>query len=357
MSRAVLAPAAIVIVLAGIKLASSVAVPVLLALFIAFVTAPIVFRVSRLGVPNGLAVVLVMVLGLAAFLPLGFVIQSSVDDFRARSDTYGERLGALVEGTSRWLVDSGLRSVADDGNEALIDAQDLANTAGGVLSSLGSVLSSGLLVLLLAAFVLFDAARLWKVVDGHFSEREGESLLNEISHEVNRYLAVKTATSAFTGVAAGIACSVLGVDFAILWGLLAFLLNYIPTIGSFIAAIPPVALALVISGPGTAAILAAVYASINGVVGNVIEPRVMGDALGLSPAVVLISLVVCGYVLGPVGALLSVPLAMILKMALSSQRSTAWLADLMGGARDATPPAKPSGRLSMLPQPADREEE
>jgi predicted PurR-regulated permease PerM len=124
------------------------------------------------------------------------------------------------------------------------------------------------------------------------------------------------------------------VDFAVLWGLLTFCLNYIPNIGSIIAAVPPVLLALVQYGPGTALAVAIGYVVINVVFGNLVEPRVMGRGLGLSTLVVFISLVFWQWVLGPVGMLLSVPLTMTLKIILDGNDETRWIAILLSSSSE-----------------------
>jgi len=124
----------------------------------------------------------------------------------------------------------------------------------------------------------------------------------------------------------------LGVKFAPLWGLVAFLLNFVPAIGSVIAAIPAVALAVVDNGPETAISVAIGYIIINISIGNFLEPRVMGEGMGLSPLVVLMSLVFWGWVLGSVGMVLAVPLTVILRITLDSQPSTQWVAILLGPA-------------------------
>jgi len=136
--------------------------------------------------------------------------------------------------------------------------------------------------------------------------------------------------SFFTGMTAGVWVGVLGVDFAILWGLLAFLLNYVPTIGSILAAVPPVPLAFVQFGPGKALLVAAGYIVINVVIGNLIEPRIMGKGLGLSTLVVFLSLLFWGWALGTIGMLLSVPLTMVVKIALEGHPNTRWAAVLLG---------------------------
>ncbi|HEY5644549.1 MAG TPA: AI-2E family transporter, partial [Pseudomonadales bacterium] len=149
---------------------------------------------------------------------------------------------------------------------------------------------------------------------------------------VNRYIAIKTSTSLATGALVSLSLLLIGVDFPILWGLVAFLLNYVPNIGSFIAAVPALLLALIQLGPGYAAAATGCYLAINIVMGNVVEPRYMGRGLGLSTLVVFLSLVVWGWLLGPVGMFLSVPLTMTAKIALESNPNSQWLALLLSPA-------------------------
>jgi predicted PurR-regulated permease PerM len=146
---------------------------------------------------------------------------------------------------------------------------------------------------------------------------------------VKNYLAIKSVVSLATGVVIGLWLYILGVDHFLLWGVTAFLLNFIPNIGSIIAAIPAVLLAFVQLGPGVAGMTALGYIVTNTVMGNIVEPRFMGRGLGLSTLVVFLSLVFWGWLLGTVGMLLSVPLTMIVKIGLESSESTRWLALLL----------------------------
>ena len=152
---------------------------------------------------------------------------------------------------------------------------------------------------------------------------------------LGRYLGIKTIVSIATGLTAGVLTWVIGLDFPLLWAMLAFLLNYIPTIGSIIAAVPAVLLALVQLGVGEASATALGFVGINVLFGNLIEPRLMGYGVGISPMVVFIGLVLWGWIFGPVGMLLSVPLTMTLKLALESDERTRWAAILLGSERDA----------------------
>ena len=164
------------------------------------------------------------------------------------------------------------------------------------------------------------------------------------AEKLNRYFAIKTTVSVGTGIFVGLALWLLGVDFPVLWGMLAFLLNYVPNIGSVLAAVPPVLLAAIQLGPLKAVATACVFLVVNVVMGSVVEPKFMGRELGLSTLVVFLSLVFWGWMLGPVGMLLSVPLTMTVKIALEANPSTDWLAHLLDPADHRRVGAK-GGRL------------
>jgi predicted PurR-regulated permease PerM len=153
-------------------------------------------------------------------------------------------------------------------------------------------------------------------------------------HEVQAYLGIKTLVSLATGITAGSFCWLMGLDFPILLGLTAFVLNFIPTIGSIIAAIPAMALALVLHDPSWTLLVALGYLAINTLFGNIVEPNLMGRRLGLSTLVVVLSLIFWGWLWGPVGALLSVPLTMVLKIVLENTPDLRWAAILL----DKVPP-------------------
>jgi len=157
--------------------------------------------------------------------------------------------------------------------------------------------------------------------------------------------------SVVTGALLGVWTGLLGLDFAILWGILAFALNFIPTVGSIIAAVPPMILALVLFGPGHMFAVGAGFLVVNITLGNMLEPRIMGDQFGLSALVVFLSLVFWGWLWGPAGMLLSVPLTVTIHSVLAHNESTRWLAVLMGGSRALTPPP-----VATLPIPIDPQE-
>ena len=332
-ARGLLTFAALIVVFAGLRAAAAIAVPILLALFVAFVSAPAVFRLCRWGVPYAGAVTLVLLGEIGVLVGIGTLLGSPVDEFRERLPVYTARLEELARDFAARLGAYGVDVNAEEVSQ-LIDPGSLFELVGSTVQSLGAVLSQGVLVLFIVAFTLFDASRLWKRVEDHYRDTTaGEHVLSRVTDELNRYLGVKTVTSGATGFFCGVWCWTLGVDFALLWGMLSFLLNYIPNLGALLATIPPFLIALVMIGPWTAFALAVGYLVVNMIIGSVIEPRIMGQALGISPVVVLLSMVVWGWVLGPVGALLSVPLTMIVKLVMKNTHEWVWMSDLMSDAQ------------------------
>jgi len=200
-----------------------------------------------------------------------------------------------------------------------------------MVGEVGNMVRNTIVIVLTVMFMLLEASRFPAKLEAVY-QGSPQSLrrVDAIIDNVRRYLAIKTLTSALTGLMAGIFVAVMGVEYAALWGLLAFLLNYIPYIGSIIAAVPPILLALVGGDIWVAVWMAVGYLIINNIVSSVIEPVFMGQGLGLSTLVVFLSLIFWGWVLGPVGMLLSAPLTMALKISLEEFEDTRWIAVLLG---------------------------
>ena len=216
--------------------------------------------------------------------------------------------------------------------------QLVANT----LKGFGNVLTNSFLILLTVVFILFEASSFPSKLRHISADADATfSRFEQFSDKVKRYIGIKVGSSLLTSLLVGICLWLIGVDFVLLWSTLAFLLNFVPNIGSIIAAIPAILLALVQLGSGGAALTAAAYVAINMLVGNIIEPRFMGRGLGLSTLVVFLSLVFWGWLLGPVGMLLSVPLTITIKMAFESYPDTHWLAILLGSEQEHQPDSQP----------------
>jgi predicted PurR-regulated permease PerM len=220
----------------------------------------------------------------------------------------------------------------------MLDAQKGIRLIQNLLAQVGNILTKGFLIYLTTIFILLEASILpGKIKAAMKNNAQAFDNLAGIADDVKKYLATKTAISLVTGLLITIWLIVLDVKYPVVWGLLAFLLNFVPNIGSILAAIPACILAFLQLGLGPAALAAAGYLFVNIVIGNFIEPRVMGERLGLSTLVVFLSLVFWGWVLGPVGMLLSVPLTMAVKIALQSHPDTRKLAILLDSQK---PPVK-----------------
>jgi predicted PurR-regulated permease PerM len=333
-SRGILTAAGLVVIVAGMKASASLVLPILVSGFLALICAPALFWLKGKGFPTGLAVLAVVVVLLGAFSLVGVLIGSSFNEFYRALPTYHQGLELQLLEFRSWLESFGITLPRELLGPAFSPGP-VMQLAATVLSSFGTLVTSTFVILLTVVFMLLEAST-FSVKLGAIVARPDLSFakFDIIARNVNRYLAIKTLVSVATGVTAGIWLAILGVDFAVLWGILAFLLNYIPNIGSIIAAVPPAMLALVQLGPGSALLVLAGYAVINGVLGNVVEPRVLGQGLGLSTLVVFVSLLVWQWVFGPVGMLLSVPLTMTLKIALESNSETRWVAVVLGSGRE-----------------------
>ena len=322
--------AAFVIVVSGLKMAGPLLVPFLLAVFIAMIVSPLLAWLKSFRVPSVLAILLVVLLLLGVGLILGAVIGSSLTDFRQEVPAYSQKLSAMSERAQQWLSLRGFEIDAQQWQNSF-DPGAVMKLVGSTLASFGNVMTNAVMILLTVIFILTENIGFGEKLRLARGKGVSAEWLSKFSGSVHSYLAIKAAISAGTGVIIFIWLTILGVDYAVLWGLLAFLLNFVPTVGSFIAAVPAVLLALVQLGAVYAGLSLGGFIVVNLVMGNVIEPRLMGKGLDLSPLVVFVSLVLWGWVLGPVGMLLSIPLTIMIKIALESQSETRWISVMLGG--------------------------
>ena len=336
--RVLLTAAAVVVVIAGMKAAAPILVPFLLSGFIAIICAPPLFWLESRGLPTILALLLVI----AAIVVLTFVtatlVGSSINDFYRDLPLYEARLREETAGLLSWLESKGLE-LHNLPLEQILDPGAAMKLVGSMLSGLGGVLTNAFMILLTVVFILLEASSFPRKLHAALTN-PGASLehFEQFIHNIQRYMSLKTWISLATGATIAAWLTLLGVEYPLLWGLLAFLLNYVPNIGSIIAAVPAIMMAFIQLGIGPALATAAGYLVVNIAVGSVIEPRVMGRGMGLSTLAVFLSLLFWGWVLGPVGMVLSVPLTMILKIALESRDDTRWFAVLLG---PETPPEQP----------------
>jgi len=332
--------AALVIIIAGIKTASALLVPFLLAIFIAIICAGPFQWLQQHKFPAPLALLLVIGVMMLAGLLILTLVGTSINDFTRDLPIYQEKLRHQTEALFDWLHSFGLKA----SKKVLLDLFDpgaVMQYSASMLAKAGGVLTNSFLILLTVIFILFEAAGMPAKLRAALPDADDSlASFEKFVNGVRQYLAIKTFVSLATGLAITLGLLLLGLDYALLWGLLAFLLNYVPNIGSIIAAIPAVLLAVVQLGPLQALLVAIIYLTVNVVMGNAVEPRLMGRKLNLSSLVVFISLVFWGWILGPIGMLLSVPLTMIVKIALEVNDSTRWLAILLSSDAPADLPAE-----------------
>lgn len=342
--RILFALAAFVIVVAGMRAAAELIVPFLLAMFVAILSALPLAWLRKRGVPHWLTLPAVLLGMTLIMFVLSAVIAGAINQFVRNWDSvYDPRAEAMTRywndkielwiGNKQWLGDFSVGDISSLWS-TWTNPDNLMQRFVGALRAAGGVFSQGVMILITAIFLIADAANLPQKVRA-MSQNADERIdqLGRIVSEIHRYLAIKTWTSLLTGVLIAVGLRLLEVEFALLWGLLAFLLNYVPNIGSILAAVPAVMMTLLQAEGRLGLPLAAatLYVVVNALIGYVIEPRWMGRGLGLSTLVVFLSLVFWGWVLGPVGMLICVPLTMAVKIALESNQDARWIAILMGG--------------------------
>lgn len=306
----------LVIILTGIRFAADIIVPFILALFIAVILNPLVQRMGRIRLPRVVAITLlisVIVLGMVLLLAY---LGTSLNELTRTLPQYRSSLAVPLQQLEPWLQRAGIGVSVEDLLK-YIDPNAAMSLVTGLLAQLSNAMSAIFLLLLTVVFMLLEVPQLPAKLQPLMSRpAEGMGAIQRAVDSVSRYLVLKTAISIITGLVVWGMLAALGVRFAFIWGLLAFALNYIPNIGSVLAALPPIAQVLVFNGFYDALIVLGGYLLVNLVFGNILEPRVMGRGLGLSTLVVFLSLIFWGWLLGPVGMLLSVPLTIIVKIAL-----------------------------------------
>lgn len=340
--------AAFVVVVAGMRAAQPILEPCLLAAFVAVISAPPLFWLQRKGLPTAVAMLLVIGAVAGMGLILATLVGKWVFEFSQALPVYQERLTQMTSDLFTWLENWGV-PVADKKPLEYVDPAAVMGMVANVLGGLGGLLSNAFMILLTVVFILLEAASFPLKLRSIASNPDASmQRFGKIIDHVKQYVAIKTWVSLATGIIVAVWLAVVGVDFPLLWGLVAFLFNYVPAIGSILAAIPAVLLALVQLGVGSALWAMLGYLLVNMVIGNVIEPRVQGRGVGLSALVVFVSMVFWGWLLGPVGMLLSVPLTMVLKVAMESSPDTHWVAVLLGSE---PPPQEAVVAIAPSPEP------
>ena len=341
----------IVVVAAALFWLRSVMVPFVFAVLIAFGLSPLInLQVRHLRFPRALAILATMVAGFLILVLVGVLVSTSVGQLAARADDYLQRLVQLLD----VAVAAMPGHFEDQARRAVDSLSDISlSTAGTILvtvtNELLSLLSSGLLVMIFVGFMLAGGSGLELTRNGFW---------NQVQSRIQRYIIVKSLVSALTGALVGIILALLEIDLALVFGVFAFLLNFIPSVGSVIATLLP--LPVLIVSPDlslTTCVLAILLpATVQFIVGNIVDPKLMGKTLDLHPVALLLALIVWGTIWGVVGMLLAAPITAILKIVFERMEITAPLAELLAGRLGGEQPEK-SGPGEETGEAEDGQEE
>ncbi len=327
--------AAFIIIIAGIMYASSFFTLLLLAIFISIICAQPMAWLARKKVPHGISILIVLVGVNMILILIGQLIGRSIGKFTTDAPQYAARLNEITGGIIQSLNEMGM-DLSTDHLKTMFDMGKVMNTTASMLGDLGGIMGNSLIIMFIVIFILMElnsfAIKTIAIVD---TPNKSLNYLPKIGNSIRHYLGIKTLISLVTGLLIWIGLKIIGVEYAVLWAMIAFLLNFIPNIGSFIAMIPAILFALVQVGIGGAIWTMATFLFVNTIMGSVVEPRVLGQGLGLSTLVVFISLIFWGFIFGTIGMFLSVPLTMTVKIILEQNEKTKWIAILLGTQKEA----------------------
>lgn len=339
-ARFLLTAAGAVVVILGLQAARSVLLPIMMAGFLAIISYAITKLLSKyLKFPHWLAVTSTVIADGGILFGVASIIKFLAADMK--NTLQGDFTARMVEKYNElmsWLGNFGLEEQARalvSSPQEIFDMQQLVGLIQTVSGQAISFVTTCTLVLVLMTFMLGEAKLFKRNLHRLPNSTKGKEDFTVALRGIQRYLLIKTIASATTGALAWWACAAMDVPFAFLWGLIAYLLNYIPTIGSIVAAIPPIIMALLMGGWGDAAVITFCYIFINFMIGNGIEPIFLGKQFGIATSVVLLAVLFWGWVWGPVGMLLAVPIMVLIKLALENSRDLSWVATIIS---DEPPP-------------------
>ena len=322
--------ASLIIIIAGVIYAKSVITPFLLALFISIICEQPISWLEKRRIPRWLALILVILGMIFLFSGFAFLIGGTISSFSGNLSKYETALTSISDSFVKFLNDKGW-NIHQDQLFNLVQPAKILEFTATALNKVVNMMGNTFLIFLIVLFTLMEfgsfSVKAKAILTG---SDKSVSYFSTILQNIRHYLGIKTLICLLTGIFVFIALLIIGVDYPLLWALIAALMNYIPNIGSIIAAVPAVLFALVQLGLSGALWTLGSFMLVNNVLGNFVEPRIMGKGLGLSTLVVFLSLLFWGFIFGPVGMFLSVPFTMTIKIILEQNDKTKWLAILLG---------------------------
>ncbi len=333
-ARGLLTLAAAIVVLYGLKMAASVLVPIMMAVFLAVISYSVTQMLrSYLRFPHWLAVIFTVAVDGGVLFGIVSLLRFLAADMAAtlQGDVtlrFAEKFNEVMQVLQNWGLDAYVRHFVSSPQD-ILDLQKIIAFCQSVAGQVVSFTSVSVIVLVLMTFILGEVPLFRRNFDRLPNSTEGKFQVLDAVLGVQRYLLIKTVASLCTGLLAWWLCAAMNVPFAFLWGFVAYVLNYIPTIGSIVAAVPPILLALLLGSWGDTFLVAGGYLAINFAIGNGIEPLFLGRQFGISTSVVLLSVMLWGWVWGPSGMLLAMPITVMLKLALKNSRDLSWVATMI----------------------------
>lgn len=354
-----------VVVLAGLKAAQDLIVPILLGVFLAVLTLPLTGWLHSKGLPRPLAVLLAVLVDVLVLSLLVAVTIGVMPDFQASAQKYEAKFREVLMTNAvtlqnwvnvklaplqSWMAENFRDPDARASDRPLLDLKSMAEqwlsldsfisvvnwvNKVNIVPAVIALVTKTFFAFIIMIFVLFEAEKFADKV-GPMIDARGPNFrrFKSIGRELQGYLAIKTLASLATGILMGLSCQFMGVEFAVAWGLIAFVFNFIPTVGAVVSAIPPVLVALLQLGFWQSAVVGLLFLAIHIMVGNFIEPMVMGRGFGISTVVVILSVLFWGWLWGIVGMFLAVPLTMFIKMMLDESDDFRWIAVAMSKDRE-----------------------
>ncbi|BDY13782.1 AI-2E family transporter [Hydrogenimonas cancrithermarum] len=328
--RTIVTLAAIVVIIAGLKYAAPLIVPFMLSAFISLLLSPLLHWLIKKGIPSPLAFFIVIILVFLLFVSVTGLITSHMADLFEHAESWQVTITENLKQVIFQLQKVGI-DIDQELFFSMLQPQKLFTFTLSIIKNASLLLSNSFLIFFTVVFMLIESFSIKRKI--RYLEKSGSPGLahriESFTVKLNHYFTLKAFTSLLTGLWIVAVLYMFDVPYPLLWGLGGFILNFIPVIGSIIAAIPPVLIALATSGFGDALWIGGWFLVINTVIGNLLEPKIMGRGLEISELVVFLSLVFWGWVFGKIGMLLAVPLTMVVKFAFETSESTRWIAVLL----------------------------
>jgi len=322
--------AALVIIFAGVIYAKAIIAPILLALFISIICIQPISWLEKKRIPKWIAIIVVILGLILIFFGFTSLIGGTLSFFLSNVTKYESTITTISHSIIQFLNEQGLK-IQEDQISKFIEPERIQKFTSIAVKELFTMLANAFLIFLIILFILMEFGSFFikakAITNGSY-----KSILyfSTILINIRHFLAIKTLICLATGICIYFALLIIGVDYPLMWALLAGLMNYIPNVGSIIATIPAFFFALVQLGLGGALWTLGSFLVIHNVLGNFIEPKLMGKGLDLSALVVILSLFFWGFILGPVGMFLATPFTLTIKIIMEQNEKTRWLAILLG---------------------------